>query len=444
VSPPAHPRGGRQHTGTEIVPSAHVSRRSVRPFSWPRLEKLTKQQARLLGRLDWIVPVSVLTGDLPETTRTRMRELLDEEVRLWLDYAHLVSPDRLRKIVVDPTFLATVNPTPQGTRGMVEFELSLAHAAMDLLLGATGTEAVALRPLTEIEEGVLSYILLEALKALIPVLEPQRPRLRLERILHGTDEAAAVFAGETEVAVVQFKISIGIHPGFFRVFLPGSLLARAVPLPDSPDRRLRHGVRLARHIGRLSAVKVALRAEIGRTEVTAREFAGLRSGDVLLVEDVTARPDKDGRGEARLRIGRGRAGHLDAMVMHDGSKYQLTIQRVSLGAEPRVQRDTEAWDGDERTTTGPPPQMEDSDVSEPAKSGAAELLNDIPMQIVVELGRVPVTVEEVVALHVGQVLELNKAVGDPVDLSVNGKIVGRGELVEVEGQIGVRVLSTSG
>ncbi len=39
---------------------------------------------------------------------------------------------------------------------------------------------------------------------------------------------------------------------------------------------------------------------------------------------------------------------------------------------------------------------------------------------------------------------MNKSPGDPVDLSVHGKIVARGELVEVEGQIGVRILSISG
>ena len=67
-----------------------------------------------------------------------------------------------------------------------------------------------------------------------------------------------------------------------------------------------------------------------------------------------------------------------------------------------------------------------------------------PLQLAVELARVPVTADEVVALKVGQVIELQRSPGEPVELSVNGKVVARGELVEVEGQLGVRVLSLAG
>ena len=74
----------------------------------------------------------------------------------------------------------------------------------------------------------------------------------------------------------------------------------------------------------------------------------------------------------------------------------------------------------------------------------ADLINDIPLQIAVELARVPVTAEQVVALKVGQVIDLNRVPGEPVELSVNGKVVARGELVEVEGHLGVRILSLLG
>jgi flagellar motor switch protein FliM len=78
------------------------------------------------------------------------------------------------------------------------------------------------------------------------------------------------------------------------------------------------------------------------------------------------------------------------------------------------------------------------------KPGSPELLNDIPLQVAVELARIPLTAEEVVSLKVGQVLDLNRVPGEPVELSVSGRVVARGELVEVEGHLGVRVLSLVG
>ncbi len=72
---------------------------------------------------------------------------------------------------------------------------------------------------------------------------------------------------------------------------------------------------------------------------------------------------------------------------------------------------------------------------------AGPLLGDIPMVVVVELGRVQLTADEVIRLRAGQLIELGRAPTDPVDLVVNGKLVAKGELVEIEGELGVKLVS---
>lgn len=81
---------------------------------------------------------------------------------------------------------------------------------------------------------------------------------------------------------------------------------------------------------------------------------------------------------------------------------------------------------------------------EEGQAEGADLLNDVPLQIAVEIGRLPITAEEVVSIKVGHVFDLNRQVGEPLDLSVNGKIVARGELVEIEGNLGIRIVSLAG
>jgi flagellar motor switch protein FliM len=75
---------------------------------------------------------------------------------------------------------------------------------------------------------------------------------------------------------------------------------------------------------------------------------------------------------------------------------------------------------------------------------AADLMNDIPLQISIELARLPVSAEDVLTLKVGHVFDLQRTAGEPLDLSVNGRIVARGELVEVDGNLGVRIISLAG
>lgn len=72
------------------------------------------------------------------------------------------------------------------------------------------------------------------------------------------------------------------------------------------------------------------------------------------------------------------------------------------------------------------------------------LTKNIPIPLIVELGRLPLSLQKIGELQKGQVLQLTQSPGDPVDLIISGKSIGQGELVEVEGKFGVKVLSLIG
>ena len=71
--------------------------------------------------------------------------------------------------------------------------------------------------------------------------------------------------------------------------------------------------------------------------------------------------------------------------------------------------------------------------------GKLDILLDVPLEITVELGRVRMTVREVVDLGTGSIVEVDKAAGEPVDVMVNGRLVARGEVVVIEDNFGVRI-----
>jgi len=68
-----------------------------------------------------------------------------------------------------------------------------------------------------------------------------------------------------------------------------------------------------------------------------------------------------------------------------------------------------------------------------------EMLMDIPLDINVELGRVKLTVQKILELTPGNIIELDKTAGEPVDVFVNGRLVAKGEVVVVEDNFGVRI-----
>lgn len=62
---------------------------------------------------------------------------------------------------------------------------------------------------------------------------------------------------------------------------------------------------------------------------------------------------------------------------------------------------------------------------------------DIPVQVSVVLGRTKMQVSQLLKLGRGAVMELERKVGEPVDIYVNNRLVAKGEVVVVEDRIGV-------
>ena len=74
-----------------------------------------------------------------------------------------------------------------------------------------------------------------------------------------------------------------------------------------------------------------------------------------------------------------------------------------------------------------------------AAASSIELLNDVELDVKVELGRSELSVEEILKLSEGSVVELDKLAGDPVDILVNEQLIARGEVLVVNDNFCVRI-----
>ena len=68
-----------------------------------------------------------------------------------------------------------------------------------------------------------------------------------------------------------------------------------------------------------------------------------------------------------------------------------------------------------------------------------DLILDIPVHVAVELGRTELVVNEILQLGQGSVLELEKIAGDPLEVLVQGRPIGKGEVVVVNEKFGIRL-----
>ena len=92
-------------------------------------------------------------------------------------------------------------------------------------------------------------------------------------------------------------------------------------------------------------------------------------------------------------------------------------------------------------TTSERPDDDDDDMQEfadlPRSSKDLEAVYDIPVQVSAVLGKSTMQVSQLLKLGRGAVVELDRKVGEAIDIYVNNRLVARGEVVVVEDRLGV-------
>jgi len=175
-----------------------------------------------------------------------------------------------------------------------------------------------------------------------------------------------------------------------------------------------------------------LRLRVGETRASVGDVEGLERGDIVVVERAhVARDGARFAGRVRVLAGAGAGVYVDGRVAESPAEpseeeagarlLSVVVETVGRGADSSAA---------ERI------KMENEELRD-GEAGAA--LEGLLLTLHVELPARRISLEELSRLRAGQVLELGCRPTDPVELVADGRRVAVGELVDVEGRLGVRV-----
>jgi len=358
--------------------------RRVRPFPFDRLDRIARAQVDALAILLAHLPLP--GGDHPAAVA-----LLGGPIAIRLLEAYAFPVRELPFRLSGPPLPTLVRLGAGGDRS--------ALLAIDPLLAARLVQKARSPGGSAIGAGADH----EIVAALVgPLCQPAG--VRVEGFLIDGAEVAPLFP-DALVLGLDAQVATPVGDGWVRLWAPERLRLRPPrPSPDGDPGRRR----------RLEAAQVSLVVEIGGAVVRGAELAGLSPGDVLVCDRFGPRPPFGG--PVALRLGRGRLlGRMDGEGITILSGFELGAERK----EPRP--------------------MDRDDNNEVAGPGSDALLRELPVEVVCELGRVTLSGRELLELRPGAVLPVGRPLAGPIDLSVGGRVIARGELVDVEGELGVRI-----
>ncbi len=260
----------------------------------------------------------------------------------------------------------------------------VANAIVERTLGAGADATHARGPLGEVERGVLAYALARWLG---------------EGDLH----VGAVFAHAPALVeavgprlVWPLEITLGEVRDRAALWLP-----EPVGVAERPPRTAP------------ASLPVRLWVDAGEATLPASEIAALRPGDVVLPDRLTV--DLDGRGTVRLRA----PGAPLAWVLEsaDGALTMIGLEQDALPSTRGRRESTEDRMSEERIAQ----------------------MSGTPITLHVEVARVELTLGDVANLAVGEVLRTGRTISERVTLRAGDRAVAHGELVDVEGELGVQI-----
>ncbi|WP_342596131.1 type III secretion system cytoplasmic ring protein SctQ [Salinicola lusitanus] len=246
---------------------------------------------------------------------------------------------------------------------------------------------------------------------------------------------------------IAFELEGESHP--LALDLPVATAERLLPTLDSafPAQRVP-----------ADGVTATLRIESGAQTLTLGQWRNLRAGDVVMLDGATAdsvRLNLADRFGCRARLG-------DTGLRADGPLAASSLDRApsspceasnrpydaqnrpceeSAMSEPPVDKSTSPErSGTAQESSAPTPEVPDVDSSHPSPLDSVDRnLDDLPVQLTCELGRLELSLGELRQLGEGSVLPLERHPERAVDLIVNGRRMGRGRLVAIGDAIGVQV-----
>ncbi|WP_223761084.1 type III secretion system cytoplasmic ring protein SctQ [Corallococcus sp. AS-1-6] len=377
---------------TNPVRSPSAAKKPTRPFR-PGARRLTR--AHLV--LDQRPQVGRWGAELLRDVGAALSRDLGAAVKV---EGHLVpaavQPER--ELAVGMVF-ALVELSAGGT-AIVELEVPLVFAALARLAG-TGPRPAPVAELTRLEESTLVYLLLSALAAMrgqgewVRRLGPRLSAVSMRR----ADVLTRVDPRQPYVAVLLTATVEGATVGG-RVLLPARAVQTAFQeLPVESAGAVAPQV---------LAASIPARCLMGRSPLQASAVDALAAGDVVLIEGVRLRDGRvEGQGQLITRGFALRGGFL-AEGFSTGSVHSRAARQ-------------------------------ESDMV--ATNKRSEAMPPLPVDVEIELTRLMLPLAELAALKPGTLLPLHVNASSPVLLRVGDRVVARAELVEIEGEVGARILA---
>jgi flagellar motor switch/type III secretory pathway protein FliN len=361
-----------------------------------------------------------------------------------LSVAETNLPEAVSRAAKAPHVFLTLGCQPDNSRALIAINADFAASIINSVLIDDGTTVFAVRELSAIERTIIEFLGISILGEINNLVG--QTLFCLQSV---ETESSEPFAAAERGAEIVVGLNFGSFSGALSFFASRRFLAtlnaatRGNPAEKSSNKNILQT--LERFVPKLN-----MHALIGTTRLSGADLSYLEPDDIIIVDQ----PEIEWQsavlqGDLQVYLGGGRNFRLlgKASESENDSELKLKIEEISVGerrgassSEIGMQMNETENNLAETETGEPMPDAAPQLAGENAGENPAALEN-VLVTLRVELGAGKISLREIQNLRAGQIISLGSRPTDPVRVVTDAgeQPVATGELIEIEGQLGVRL-----
>jgi flagellar motor switch protein FliM len=440
-----HPVSDDGETFSEKTPQNKKRIKAQKKSDWYKnLPRITNREAEFSNLLSNL-PESLADNAAKVITETLAHYTFSsaETVRCSLvSVAETNLNNAVNRLLEPAQIFLAIGCQSENSPAITKLDTEFASALIDSMLGGNGSEPGNRRELSPIETTIIEFVAAHILGEINRFLG--EPMLFLQSV---KNEPISPFSQFERGAELIFELEFGDFKGIVKAVVPQRFLSslnksqNPLLVKKSGRKKLHDFEKIVRRLD--------LRLQIGTTFLGADSLLFLEPDDIVLIEQPLISLENENFGaNLQVCVGRGRNVRFRGNARNDDFSENLNFKIEEILSEEARRRFTPAkFKMDERENESAEqtkPASVESPVERSEETSDEQIspsLENIQVALRVEIAGDKISLRELQNLRAGQIIALGCAPTDPVRLVTDqtDEPVATGELVEIEGQLGVRL-----
>ena len=309
------------------------------PYAFEDIPNYSRQQLLLKQGIEQYISSMPFTENFKRSFGQTIEDIFNEQHSLSPVEIKSLTTNELKTSLPDINYVAIIGTRPTHHQILLELDPRLVGLALERILGGSGAGVQSLQPLTEIEEGVLSFGLLKVLKHFHSNWNhSEHLILNFHRLTSQTNQLDATCFDSHYYCVVAFFLKLNREPMSVRLIIPQQLVANSLfTVPKSHSIKAHTHTYTRKLLASIGEQKIEARVQVANLGLNLNEIATLEIGDIIIIDSHQLTYSLDGvTGTAFVRIGQGENGELQCAILNKNGQHYLQINTIFIQEKPEA------------------------------------------------------------------------------------------------------------